>query len=248
MCENNYSSFYVGENNIKVDKFLLDDGKRHDFAIIIPGGAYNEISYINEGRDFALKMNKFGLNAFVIYYRVKEEAEYPNPLIDVVDVTKFIFLHKNEFSLTDRYHVFGSSAGGHLALMYSRSDIGYKKFDLIKPKTLVLIYPVVTLKEGSEYLTKKRILGNYKDEDFYIDLLSNESHIASDFPNTFIVAGKDDTLVDPYKNALTLKKALDEKGVNNEFHLFDKFYHGAGLGVGTDGENWIEEAYKFFNI
>jgi acetyl esterase/lipase len=63
----------------------------------------------------------------------------------LLEALKCILEKKEKYNLVDNYAIFGSSAGGHLAGMFARDDIGYKKYNLPKPNAAVLVYPVVTL-------------------------------------------------------------------------------------------------------
>lgn len=70
-------------NEYELVPYLVDDGKKHPFAIICPGGAYGMVCSYVEGEPFAEKLNSMGIHAFVLYYHVREKALYPAPQEDL---------------------------------------------------------------------------------------------------------------------------------------------------------------------
>lgn len=226
-------------------KYLINDNNNHPFVIVIPGGGYENVWSYTEGVPIAKELNKLGYNAFVLYYRVKELAKYPNPLCDLVKAVKYCFKNKDKLHLTNKYLIMGSSAGGHLACMYGRSDIGYKYYNLVKPSGIILNYPVITLGQYTHEGTKKYILGNDKSLELE-NLLSNELHITSDYPKTFIWCGDKDSDVDPI-NTKMFHEALDKKHVENRCVIYKDVIHGVGLGENTNAFGWINTAIDYFN-
>lgn len=43
-------------NKYALKPYLINDGKKHPFAIICPGGGYSEVCSAGEGRPFAEKL------------------------------------------------------------------------------------------------------------------------------------------------------------------------------------------------
>ena len=231
-------------NRLSIKKFIIKDDKKHPFAIICPGGGYYINAAFVEGDDYAKELNKLGINCFIIYYRVREKAYFPNPVDDVAKALKCILEKKGKYNLIENYAIFGSSAGGHLAGMFARGDIGYKKYNLPKPNAAVLVYPVVTLYPPTHEGTKRYILGKNNNEEM-IELLSLEKNITKDYPKTYFMCGKKDSAVNPI-GSLKLKQAFDEKGIEYIFRYYDDLPHGAGIAKGTEAENWIKEAVDFW--
>ena len=232
-------------NEYKLKKYLVEDGCFHPFALILPGGGYFMVANHSEGKPYAKELNKRGIHAFVLRYRVKEKAAYPNPLLDVVRAMKEIIEHAEEYRVDlTNYAVYGSSAGGHLAGMYGRSDIGYKKFGLPKPSALVFIYPVVSLRDPTHIDTRNNILGN-KVTPERIDELSLEFHIDSEFPKTFVWCGEADSLVDPI-HSKKLDEALTKSHVEHIYKTYPGLDHGVGIAKGTIAANWMNESIDFW--
>ena len=60
----------------RLDEFAINDGKKHPCILIIPGGGYDHLSD-HEGENVAIELNKLGISAFVLYYRI---APYRHPI------------------------------------------------------------------------------------------------------------------------------------------------------------------------
>lgn len=65
-----------------IDDYVLQDGKKHPFSIVVPGGSYRCVANFIEGKPIAQKLNQKGISAFILYYRTNEQARYPAPMDD----------------------------------------------------------------------------------------------------------------------------------------------------------------------
>ena len=83
-------------NQYALKPYLINDGKRHPFAVICPGGGYGMVCSAGEGSPFAKELNKLGYHAFVVYYRVKRKARYPQPQEDLKRAIEEIFARADE--------------------------------------------------------------------------------------------------------------------------------------------------------
>lgn len=232
-------------NKYELKKYLINDGKKHPFALICPGGGYFAVCSFVEGEPFAKELNRRGYHAFVVYYRVKDRAQYPAPQEDVARALREILAHAQEWNLDTRaYSLWGSSAGGHLAASFGTDAMGYRNYDLPKPSTLVLTYPVVTMGEKTHIGSRENLLG--KDaEPGKLDFASVEKQITANYPPTFLWCGDADQTVDPV-NCEMLEAALKEKGIPHLRKCYPGVDHGVGLGQGLACEGWFDEAVKFW--
>ena len=226
--------------NYKLVKYLINDGKKHPFAIICPGGAYNMVASFVEGEPFALELNKRGYNAFVLYYRTGVKAHYPNPQEDLKKAVKDIFDHKEEYGVdTSNWSLWGSSAGGHLVASYCLDK------ENVKPNALVLVYPVITMGEHTHRVSKLRLLGRNPSEEM-VKKMSIELNITKDFPKTYIWNGTADKCVEPI-NAELMENALKNANVKYRRDVYENVGHGVGLGEKTAAEGWFNNAFEFIN-
>lgn len=70
------------------DRFVIRDGKTHPFAVVCPGGGYGMVcSFI------ARRLNEQGISAFIVYYRVRKKARYPNLQDDLARAVSEILDH-----------------------------------------------------------------------------------------------------------------------------------------------------------
>lgn len=220
--------------------YLIKDGKEHPFAVIVPGGAYRMVCSYVEGLPFAKALNKKGYHAIVAYYRIGKKAKYPAPQDDLEHAILQIFAHAADWNLdTKNWSLWGSSAGGHLA-----ASIFTEGRNVPKPNALILVYPVITLGEGTHAESRQNLLGRDPDPAL-LDRLSVEKHITGDFPPTYVWNGTADASVDPC-NSRMLAEALGKAGVLYRHEEFEGVGHGVGLAKSTNAEPWFDHAVSFW--
>lgn len=180
------------------DRFVIRDGNKHPFAVLVPGGGYAMVSSFIEGVPIAKKLNEMGISAFIVYYRVRKKALFPAPVDDLAAAVKTIFSRAEEYCLdTNNYSIWGGSAGGHLAAAFGTEHIGYAKYHLPKPGALMLAYPVITMGRDKTHMgSHDNFLGKNATKEME-SLTSVEQHITSAYPKTYIWCSDDDNVVDP---------------------------------------------------
>ena len=222
-----------------------DDGQKHHFALICPGGGYSVVCADHEGEAYAKRLNALGYSAFVLYYSVSENATYPNPMNDLAHGVQMILNHSEEWHLnTDTWSLWGSSAGGHLAASFGTETMGFHHYGLPAPKTMVLIYPVITMGEKSEPGSKHCLIGDSPSKEI-VEKTSVEKQVSALYPPTYLWCGLDDTVVDP-ENSKMLSEALRRNQVPCQFDTFKGIGHGIGLGEGSAAESWFAHAISFW--
>ena len=236
-----------GKKGYKLDlRFMIDDGKQHPLAILVPGGGYSLVCSFVEGTPIARKLNEKGISAAIVYYSTMKKARCPKPIDDLACGVKEVLALKKRYHLDiEHYSLWGASAGGHLAGEFCSDNLGASNYDLPKPATLILSYPVVTMDRKYTHMgTHDNFLGkdaSITDEE----MASIEKHVGADFPRTFLWYGTADEEVDN-QNSILLKEALIEKGIDNKCLVFEGVGHGVGNGLGTAAYGWIDEAVSFW--
>lgn len=227
-------------NRYELKPYLVKDGKSHPFALICPGGGYSEVCSFGEGRPFAEELNKSGYHAFVVYYRVKDKAKYPNPQDDLERAVREIFGNSERWRVeTEGWSLWGSSAGGHLAASYCTEKRGTPK-----PSALILVYPVITMGEHTHEGSRNNLLGKNPSREM-IDKLSVEKQAGPDYPPVFAWYGTADDTVGTV-NTEMLAKALERVSVTHKVEAYEGIGHGAGLAKGTAAEVWLSHAVEFW--
>lgn len=227
-------------NRYALKPYLVNDGKQHPFAVICPGGGYSAVCSFVEGKPFAKALNKLGYHAFVVYYRTKDKARYPNPQEDLNRAIEEILAHAEEWNLDkDGYSLWGSSAGGHLAASYCTEN-----HKTAKPSALILVYPVITMGEYTHKGSRDMLLGQNPNRDM-IKKLSVEENIDSNYPPTFVWYGNSDDTVAPL-NSKMLAEALAKVSVTYKVEEYEGIGHGVGLAKNTAAEPWFKNAVRFW--
>ncbi len=227
-------------NKYELKKYLINDGKRHPFAVICPGGGYGAVCSFVEGRPFAERLNEMGFHAFVVYYSVKEKARYPQPHEDLKCAIEEIFANAEPWRLdTEGFSIWGSSAGGHLVASYCTENWGTPK-----PAAIVLIYPVITMGENTHKGSRDNLLGKNPGRDM-TERLSVELNVNSAYPPTFAWYGTADDTVGTV-NTKMLADALKTHSVPHRIEEYEGIGHGAGLAKGTVAEGWFSSAVSFW--
>jgi acetyl esterase/lipase len=204
--------------------------------IVCPGGGYTHLAD-HEGRPVAEWLNTLGITAFVLKYRLGPRYHHPGPLQDAARAIRLVRAGAGEWGLDpQRIGILGFSAGGHLASTagthFGAGDA--KASDPVervssRPDLMILIYPVITMKDKTHAGSKMNLLGPEPAPEL-IALLSNEEQVTKETPPSFLVHTMTDTTV-PVENSLLFVSALRKAGVPFEFHLYERGPHGFGLGT-----------------
>ncbi len=203
-------------------------------VIILPGGAYRgHADY--EGEGYAQLLNTFGMDAFVLKYRVLPN-HFPLPLLDARRAVRFVRSMACELGLDkDKILLMGSSAGGHLAALTSTypdkiEGEGVDEIDELDflPNAQILCYPVISSDEQIAHIGSYRNLLGEENLD-KMDTVSPEKHVTANTPKAFIWHTAADNVVN-VRNSYAYASALAAHGVSHELHVFPEGAHGQGMG------------------
>jgi len=220
-------------------------------VIICPGGGYVRLAVVKEGDDYARLLNRLGVSAFVLRYRMVEYGQ-PAPLQDVLRAVRLVRSRAKEFDIReDRIGVMGSSAGGHLSstaatLFDAPEGRTGAALDAVsaRPTFAVLMYPVITMKEPFAHMGSRRALLGENPAAELVDRFSTELQVTKDTPPVFLVHTEEDATV-PIENSVLFYQALRRSRVDVEMHLYEKGPHGFGLrpdlGPTSDWPKRLEE-------
>lgn len=223
------------ENCCTIDTYLVEDEfderKIRGAMLILPGGGYSFCSV--EGEKMARWLNFFGVNAFVLKYRVAP-YKHPAPIIDAKRAIRYIRYNADKFNIDpNKVGIVGFSAGGHLAGCVAEF---FDKFETepqddidkisAKPDLAVLSYPVVSLCESYAHQGSAQNIAG-EDEELK-KMLSLEKNVREDMPQMFIWHTLEDTTVSAI-NSLELGIALKNKNVDYRLHIFNTGKHGVVL-------------------
>ena len=229
-----YSLWQSGEHDTVIE-FYKAENRKTDFTVVIfPGGGYTCLAE-HEGRGYAEFFAQNGISSFVVYYRVSPSC-FPLPLLDARRAMRFVRANSENFGINpQKIAAMGSSAGGHLCAMLSTytKEIEGEGIDEIDsfpfiPNYQFLCYPVILRPETG-----------YAHEGSYFSLLGEKNiekeravdpslNVTPATPPAFIWHTFDDEAVN-VNNSLLYAKALKDKGVTAQVHIFPHGPHGLGL-------------------
>ena len=216
----------------EMDTYILQGKKKRPAVLICPGGGYGFTSE-REAEPIALQFNAAGFHAFVLYYSVAPE-KHPQPLLDVSRSMCILREKKDEWNIdSEQIAVCGFSAGGHLAaslgvhwqepyLEVPGINIGENR-----PDALILGYPVITSGEFAHRGSFKNLLGKDAESEL-VEEMSLEKQVKPTTPPAFIWHTFEDPGV-PVENSMLFAKALREKNIPFELHIFPEGPHGLSL-------------------
>ncbi|MCG7377001.1 alpha/beta hydrolase [Paenibacillus sp. ACRSA] len=202
-------------------------------VIICPGGGYGFLAD-HEGAPIAELLNRAGISAFVLKYRVAPHQQ-PAPLTDGQRAIRYVRAHAEDFGIhPSKIAVLGFSAGGHLtAMLGTVYDEGQTEHaDPIervssRPDRIILCYPVITMESYGHAGSRENLLGPEASDELVI-AYSAEKQVKADAPEAFIWHTSDDGAV-PVQNSLRYALALGAHGIPYDLHVFEKGSHGLGL-------------------
>ncbi len=134
--------------------------------IVCPGGGYQHLAD-HEGRPVAEWLNSIGITAFVLRYRLGPRYHHPAPLQDAARAIRTVRARAAEWKVDpERLGILGFSAGGHLASTIGThfalgKDDAPDPIERVssRPNLMILIYPVITMKQQTHAGSKNNLLG-----------------------------------------------------------------------------------------
>ncbi len=208
-------------------------------VVVCPGGGYQALAMDHEGVQVARWFNSFGVNAFVLKYRIGKwdgsGYRHPVPLLDAQRAIRTVRARSKEWGVDpEKIGIMGFSAGGHLASTAGTHFEGGNPAatDLIeragcRPNFMILIYPVISFRtEYAHRGSRTALLGSDPDLKL-VESLSNETQVTTMTPPTFMIYSDDDPVLP--ENSILFYLALRKAKVPAEMHIFGHGGHGYGL-------------------
>lgn len=218
-------------------------------VIICPGGSYIRLSIDNEGVKIAKELNKLGVTAFVLKYRLPNDSLMIDPstgsLQDIQQAIRIVRNNATSWGIKkDKIGIMGFSAGGHLASTAAthfnfKSDALNKDTVSVRPDFVILIYPVISFDATIMHKQSRDNLVGRQPALEKIAFFSNELHVTKNTPPVFIVHAGDDASV-PVENSTRFYLACIKNKVPAEMHLYPHGGHGFGLKNNTTKDKWFD--------
>jgi acetyl esterase/lipase len=208
-------------------------------VVVCPGGGYGGLAAGHEGKEPAEWLNRHGIAAFVLHYRLGPRYHHPAPLQDAQRALRIVRGRAKEWHLDPkRIGIWGFSAGGHLAsTAATHFDDGKRDADdpvervSCRPDFAILCYPVITLQPPYAHMGSRRNLLGDKPDEGLVESLCNDKQVTERTPPTFLFHTSADTVVPP-ENSILFYQALRRHKVPAELHIYQEGPHGVGLAVG----------------
>jgi acetyl esterase/lipase len=202
-------------------------------VIVCPGGGYGGLAD-HEGAPIAALLNRAGISAFVLKYRVAPHR-HPAPKADGQRAIRYVRAHAEQYGINpSKIAVLGFSAGGHLtATLGTQYDDGQPDHEdwierySSRPDRVILCYPVITMGSYGHEGSRINLLGEDASDE-QIRAFSAEQRVKADAPEAFIWHTSNDQAV-PVENSLRYALALGIHGIPYDLHVFEKGPHGLGL-------------------
>ena len=210
-------------------------------VVVCAGGAYGWKSD-HEAWPVAEMINEAGVSAFVLDYRVKP-CHFMAPLADANRAIRVVRSLGYE-----KVGILGFSAGGNLccaaATHYDAGDP--ESEDEIerlssRPDAFIPCYAVSSFVSYTTPGTVRNLLADRQNDPELLRFFSAELNVTKDTPPAYIWHTVNDGSV-PVESSLALARALSDKGVSYEMHLFPEGSHGLGLAQGDPSvSRWAGE-------
>ena len=198
--------------------------------VVCPGGGY-VMKADHEGDPIARMLNFQGIAAYVLDYRVAP----CHRLAPWTDAGRAIRLVRSLGY--EKVGILGFSAGGNLCCAAATHwDLGDpSSADPIerlssRPDVFVPCYAVASFGKYTHLDSRKCLLGADWENEGLARWYSAEENVTEDTPPAFLWHTAADDLV-PVQNSLELARALADKGILFEMHIYPKGRHGIGLGA-----------------
>ncbi|MDI9869716.1 alpha/beta hydrolase [Flectobacillus roseus] len=202
--------------------------------IVIAGGGYGVVVYNGEGLSTAKALAEKGISAFVLKYRLPNDDIMVDKKIgalqDAQKAIKIVRENADKFGIDkNKIGIMGFSAGGHLASTvathFEKSYIENPNNTSLRPDFQILVYPVITMKDGLTHGGSRDNLIGKNPTAADIETFSNELQIKANTPPAYLTHAADDKLVD-VDNSISYFENLRKNKVEVEMHIYPKGDHG----------------------
>ena len=225
-------------------------------VVICPGGGYAILAFDKEGTRVAEELNKWGVTAFVLKYRLPDDTTMVDrsvaPIQDAQQAIRLIRTNAAQWGIKpNQIGIMGFSAGGHLAATAAThfnfaADPGNSDTTSVRPDFSILIYPVISFDSTITHKgSRNNLVGGSASTD-KTNFYSNELQVTKNTPPSFLVHAGDDTAV-PVENSIRFYQACIKNKVMAEMHFYPKGGHGFGLNNKTTDDSWIERLKNWMN-
>ena len=225
-------------------------------VVICPGGGYWVTASSHEGTDVAKEFAAMGVAAFVLKYRIPNDATMINreigPLQDAQQAIKIVRDGAKEWNINPgRIGIMGFSAGGHLASTagthFGTSLIPNAEHTSLRPDFMMLIYPVISFNDSIGHRgSRDQLIGKTPSPE-KIKEYSNELQVTDQTPPTFLVHASDDDGVNP-ENSIVFYQALLQHKIPAEMHMYQSGGHGFGMKQKSKKELWMERCRNWMEV
>ncbi|SKC16934.1 alpha/beta hydrolase [Dyadobacter psychrophilus] len=203
-------------------------------VIVCPGGGYGVLVMEWEGYRIAKELNKSGIAAIILKYRLPDEKIMADksigPLQDAQQAIKTVRERSKEWKIDPgKIGIIGFSAGGHLAATagthYDSTFIDNPEKTSLRPDFMILVYPVISLMDKIGHKGSSSNLLGAAPTTEKVRYFSNELQVKKTTPPAFLTHAGDDTVV-PVSNSIQFYEALIANGVPADMHIYSKGQHG----------------------
>lgn len=202
-------------------------------VIICPGGGYHVLLIEREGKAIARAFNKIGVAAFVLKYRLPDGEMMVDksigPLQDAQKAIQVVRKNAREYKVNPaKIGIMGFSAGGHLAAsagVHFEDNYIENQGISLRPDFMILIYPVISLTDSIGHIGSRNYLLGRSPSKEQIRYFSNENHVTSATPPTYLTQAYDDEVVS-LENSLVFFRKLQAKAIPTELHIYSSGKHG----------------------
>ena len=219
-------SFIINVSEAEIEIYLPQNVNKTGMAVVIcPGGGYSGLAYGHEGIMVAKWLNKEGVAAFILKYRMPNKHK-DIPLADAQQAIRYVREHAAEYGVnTSKIGICGFSAGGHLASTasthFATSGIS------TRPDFTILFYPVITMTTLTHGGSRNNLLGeNPSETDIY--MFSSEKQVNINTPPAILLLSDDDKVVLP-ENSVRYYEALKRNDIPATMYIFPTGGHGWGF-------------------
>lgn len=204
-------------NVAKPELHVFLPAKKATMGIVIcPGGGHSILAWDLEGTEIAEWLNKKGIAAFVLKYRVPTGRQNPNWLGPAMDAQRALRIARAGNYGVEKLGILGFSAGGKtagVATLQNGTSL-YEPADATdrascRPDFACLIYPAYFCDDKNQLLPEWG------------------SKFTKETPPLFLVHAADDPVT--CHSSIGLFVAAQKVGANSELHLWESGGHGYGM-------------------